>query len=300
MQVGEMMTRRVIAVDRDTPLHEVRKIFEEEGFHHVLVIERRELFGIISDRDVLRHLSPYVDTLAEQRRDVETLEVRAHQVMSRCPVTIDPGISVAEAASLLVEHRISCLPVLENERVCGLVTTRDIVRALVASNTDSPLEIERKYLLSAMPKLPAADEVLQVRQGYLPGEVLVERVRHVVRIEGGDHDERFLRTVKHGLGLARLEIEERTSRELFEALFALTEGARIEKRRHRIVVGDHVWEIDEFLDRELVLAEVELKAVSETPAVPKWMKRVLVREVTEEREFTNWALARGETKPPDQ
>jgi CYTH domain-containing protein len=52
------------------------------------------------------------------------------------------------------------------------------------------------------------------------------------------------------------------------------------------------WEIDEFLDRKLFLAEVELEDESRTPAIPRWLRSYVVREVTEESRYVNLKLAR--------
>jgi adenylate cyclase len=59
-----------------------------------------------------------------------------------------------------------------------------------------------------------------------------------------------------------------------------------------VPVGDVVWEIDEFVDRTLVLAEVELERVDQAVVVPDWIGRVLEREVTDEPNYTNFRLAR--------
>lgn len=150
------------------------------------------------------------------------------------------------------------------------------------------VEIERKFLLREVP--PAAREVppAEIRQGYLPGTRLVERLREVRR----DGAPTWFRTLKAGAGLSRLEAEEETSRELFESLWPLTIGRRICKRRYRVAAGHLTWEIDEFVDRDLVLAEVELPS-PETPAEPPdWLAPYLVREVTEEPGFSNLRLAR--------
>jgi CHAD domain-containing protein/CYTH domain-containing protein len=149
------------------------------------------------------------------------------------------------------------------------------------------VERERKYLLDRLPQLPADAETLDVEQGWLPGERLRERLRRV----RGPSGERLERALKLGRGLERTEIEEPLSRELFEALWPLTGGCRVLKRRHRVRVGAHLWEVDEFLDRDLVLAEVELERVDERPEPPPWLAPRIVREVTEEGAFTNLALA---------
>ena len=64
------------------------------------------------------------------------------------------------------------------------------------------------------------------------------------------------------------------------------------KRRHRIPDGEVVWEVDEFTDRRLVLAEVELKRVDQGVVVPDWLAPTVAREVTGEPEYVNANLAR--------
>lgn len=148
-------------------------------------------------------------------------------------------------------------------------------------------EIERKYLLRELP--PAAREVapVEIRQGYLPGTRLVERLREV-RDDGSAH---WFRTVKSGAGVARLELEEETTRELFDSVWPLTAGRRVAKRRYRVPGGDLTWEIDEFADRDLVLAEVELPSPEARVEPPDWLAPYVLRDVTDEPEFSNARLA---------
>ena len=149
-------------------------------------------------------------------------------------------------------------------------------------------EIERKFLLHQLPPEVQRRPALQIRQGYLPGVRLVERLREV-RTDGASA---WFRTVKASGGLVRLEVEEETSRELFEEIWPLTAGRRILKRRYRVPDGGLTWEVDEFLDRELVLAEVELPT-PDTPAQPPgWLAPLITREVTDEPAFGNARLAR--------
>ena len=86
--------------------------------------------GVISDRDLLRAISPYLDTDAEMNRDTETLNRRAHQIMSREPITISPERSLQEAASIMLEQHVSCLPVLENGALVGIVSWKDLLRVM--------------------------------------------------------------------------------------------------------------------------------------------------------------------------
>lgn len=163
----------------------------------------------------------------------------------------------------------------------------EVADALAARGTQG-LEVERKYLLSAMPEALPAARVQRLEQGYLPGRRLIERVRRVREGTGTRH----FRTVKGGKGLARIEVEEACSRRVFAALWPLTKGRRVLKRRHLVPDGAHTWAIDEFTDRELVLAEVELASTESEVAIPAWLAPHVVREVTEERGFVNAVLAR--------
>lgn len=150
------------------------------------------------------------------------------------------------------------------------------------------VEIERKYLLRALPEIGEGAEAFEVDQGWLPGERLRERLRRV----RGPRGVAYFRTLKLGQGVERVEIEEPTTAEVFERLWPLTEGCRVRKRRYVVRDGGRVWEIDEFLDRPLVLAEVELPDANEQPKLPAWLAPLVEREVTDDVRFTNLSLAR--------
>ena len=158
----------------------------------------------------------------------------------------------------------------------------------IAARPAAPVEIERKYLLRQLPPAARAITPVEIEQGYLPGTRLVERLRRVAE----DGETAWYRTVKSGAGLSRIELEEETSRDLFENIWPFTSGRRIAKRRYRLPEGDLTWEVDEFLDRDLVLAEVELDRPEMPAEPPDWLAPYVVREVTGEPEFTNLRLAR--------
>jgi len=150
------------------------------------------------------------------------------------------------------------------------------------------LEIERKFLLREFPEIPAEDvETLEVEQGWLPGERLLERLRRTRSAAG----ETLFRAVKLGRGVSRIEIEEATDPVVFEHLWPLTEGRRVRKTRFRIMAGESVWEIDRFHDRDLVLAEIELTDAEAEVVIPAWLSGLIVREVTDEPKYLNVNLA---------
>jgi CHAD domain-containing protein/CYTH domain-containing protein len=150
------------------------------------------------------------------------------------------------------------------------------------------LEIERKFLLKGLPPSMPAGETHEIAQGYIPGERLIERLRR----DRSNGSERFLRTVKVGSGIARMEIEEETTQALFDQLWPLTNGKRLVKRRHVVAEPRQRWEIDEYLDRPLVVAEVELSSPDEEVTIPEWLAPSVEREVTGDRAYLNVNLAR--------
>lgn len=158
-----------------------------------------------------------------------------------------------------------------------------------------PVEVERKYLLHALPPDAAAVPPAHITQGWLPGTALRERLRRTVRPDG---TEALTRTVKLGPAAARLEVEEAVEGGLFDALWALTAAARVAKRRHTVVTDGVAWEVDDFADRTLVLAEVECEGEEAVPSPPAWLAPYIDRDVTAEPEFTNAALARPAQPPP--
>ena len=152
-------------------------------------------------------------------------------------------------------------------------------------------EIERKYLLRGQPPRTTDAPSFVIDQGYIPGERIRERVRRAQG--GGSSDMRYYRTIKMGSGIQRIEIEEEATKDFFDAVWPLTVGRRVRKRRY--LVDDHglTWEIDEFLDRpSLWLAELELTHADQPVQIPEWLVSFVDREVTDDPSYTNRALAK--------
>jgi len=158
-----------------------------------------------------------------------------------------------------------------------------------ATATGLPMEIERKYLLRDCPPHARTVGPMRIEQGWLPGQQLRERLRRRIHPDGTVD---CWRTVKLGPMEARIEIEEATPLALFEAMWPLTHQARIRKDRYVVAHGPHRWEIDVFLDRDLVLAEVELDEVHEVAEFPAWLAPFVERDVTTDPAYLNSELAR--------
>jgi len=105
MNVNQIMTAKVITIGMDDTLGQIQNLFKKYKFHHVLVLDDEELIGVISDRDVLKEISPYVNTLSEDFRARKTLTKKAHQIMTRNPITVEPDVPVENAASIMLNKK---------------------------------------------------------------------------------------------------------------------------------------------------------------------------------------------------
>jgi acetoin utilization protein AcuB len=128
MTITSIMTRDVVTVGPDTALVDIRHYLHEKNYFHVLVVEEGgALVGIISDRDMLQALGPFLDTYSDEHWDPETLAQPASSVMRADPPTVDANASIEEAAHILLDSYGAALPVTEQGEVVGLLTTEDLL-----------------------------------------------------------------------------------------------------------------------------------------------------------------------------
>ena len=184
---------------------------------------------------------------------------------------------------------------VEGESLAAVAREVEAVAAALEPSAAAGDEVERRYLLSALPPAAAAAPAWEVALGLMPGERIRERL---CRVRGPD-GERFYRSVRQGSGRRRAEAEEEVAPEVFEALWPLTEGRRLAKVRHRLADGEVAWEVDAFVDRPLVLARVRLPSFASEVPPPPWLSPFLVREVTREPAYRSGSLAGTGARPAE-
>jgi acetoin utilization protein AcuB len=139
----QIMTKKIVTVELDDSLAMVKRIFEDLKFHHLLVVESNKLSGVVSDRDLLKALSPFLGTISETLKDEATLNKRVHQIMTHKLITLHPDATISEAVTLFNTHKISCIPIVDKEfRPLGIVSWRDIIRAVGVSDKPAPENLE--------------------------------------------------------------------------------------------------------------------------------------------------------------
>ena len=129
MSISQVMSKKLITLDIDDDLHKAKTLFDTHKIHHILILNGQELAGVITDRDLYKHLSPYIATHKETQRDSALLNKKVHLIMNRDLITTNEHCSLNEAVLLFHQHHISCLPVINNEyQPIGIISWRDIIK----------------------------------------------------------------------------------------------------------------------------------------------------------------------------
>ncbi|MEC4672818.1 MAG: CBS domain-containing protein [Nitrospirota bacterium] len=132
MHVETIMSEPVHCILPEVTLAVLRGIFKQVTYHHLLVARENNLLGVISDRDVLRTSSPYIDTANATVQDQSLLETKAQDIMSTTLITAKRDTLIDTAAILLLEHNISCLPIVSKDgAIEGILTWKDMLKYYV-------------------------------------------------------------------------------------------------------------------------------------------------------------------------
>ena len=136
--VSGWMTERPTTLTPDRPLSDACTIMFDRDIRHIPVTREGRLVGIISDRDLTRR-GPIADAMVHQLVD-RFFSTKVSDVMTQDDVrTVGPMTTLAEAARVLIATKRSALPVLDGDSLVGIITTHDLLRALVDTTSSVPL-----------------------------------------------------------------------------------------------------------------------------------------------------------------
>lgn len=124
INISEIMTRDVISVEKGDDLMEIRETLETRNFHHLVVLQKEEVCGIISFNDLTRAIRPFV----EVNEGMPRLSLTAEDIMTPDPITIDPDDTIGLAADVILTNRLHALPVTRKGKLHGIVTSHDILK----------------------------------------------------------------------------------------------------------------------------------------------------------------------------
>ncbi len=132
MYVGRVMNTYLVTVSPDTTIIKAKDIIEQKKINHLLVVDENEnLLGLISDRDVKQSWASPATTLSVHELNYLLTQLTVEMIMKKKIITISPDTTIEIAALIMQENRISALPVMEGEKLVGIITTTDVLEVLL-------------------------------------------------------------------------------------------------------------------------------------------------------------------------
>jgi CBS domain-containing protein len=128
LTVRELMVNNPTTLDINETLDLAEDIMKLGRIRHMPVVEEGKLVGIVSQRDLFR--SALITALGFGRKTTRALvkTIRIKEIMTKKVITIAPETSVKDAAREMVQRKIGCLPVVQDDRLVGILTETDILR----------------------------------------------------------------------------------------------------------------------------------------------------------------------------
>jgi len=139
MKVQDIMTTPALTVGLDMPVLEARQLMERQRIRHLPVTDGGRLMGIITDRDIRLNLPSPATSLSVWEVNYLIARLTVGSVMRRAVITIDQHREAAEAARIMLDHKIGALPVVDGGVVVGIVTETDMLRAFATLATGTSL-----------------------------------------------------------------------------------------------------------------------------------------------------------------
>ncbi|VAX25034.1 hypothetical protein MNBD_IGNAVI01-2605 [hydrothermal vent metagenome] len=147
MIVKNFMRTNFVSVSSDTPIKRVNQLLHQFNIKYVLITEKEdELIGIVTYSDLFRHLLPsYVEFLTHadenilfpeniEERTLELIDKPVKEIMTKEPETVRPELPLIEAGALMLANKVKQLPVVEGDKLIGIINYTDITWGLMIKN----------------------------------------------------------------------------------------------------------------------------------------------------------------------
>lgn len=134
MNIERRMTKDPVTAYPEMTIQEADNLMKKEKVHRLPVLDKSgKLIGVISEKDILKAAPSPASTLSTYETKYLLSKLTVKKIMSRNPITITKDTSVEEAATLMVDKDLSCLPVLEDDKLVGIVSKSDLFKMLLES-----------------------------------------------------------------------------------------------------------------------------------------------------------------------
>ncbi len=146
--VENWMNPNVVTVDADDSMLDATKLLKEHNIRHLPVLEKGKLVGVITDRD-LKRASPSDATALEAHELLYLIaNIKVREIMTKNPITVPYNYTIEEAAELLLQARISGMPVVDKDGdVIGTITQTDLFKVLISLTGVGKKGVQFAFLL---------------------------------------------------------------------------------------------------------------------------------------------------------
>lgn len=130
--VSTIMTTDVITLNKTDNLDTAEVLFKKNNIRHIPVIDQKNIIGMLSYTDLLR--ISFADAVDEYEQDVDTIVYNMftiEQVMAKNLISVEPSTTIKEVAEILSKREFHALPVVDESKLVGIVTTTDLINFLL-------------------------------------------------------------------------------------------------------------------------------------------------------------------------
>ena len=127
--VADIMTRKIVAASAQDAIENIEDGMKQYHFRHLPVVDgEQKLVGLVTHRDLLHASSTFLSAKEGERNEVIS-KVKVSKIMQTQLLTVNPEVSVREAATLMLETKVGCLPVVDEENILvGILTESDFIK----------------------------------------------------------------------------------------------------------------------------------------------------------------------------
>ncbi len=133
LKVNDLMTKKVMSLQEHDNVQTARSIMNLGRIRHIPIVDQDEKFvGLLTHRDLLEvTISKLADIAAEVQDEIDA-SIPIHEIMRRDVTSINPEMDLREAAEILLKHKYGCLPVVEDEKLIGILTEADFLKLTIS------------------------------------------------------------------------------------------------------------------------------------------------------------------------
>jgi len=203
MYVGRMMRTDLITVHPDMPMSKARDLIAEKHINHLLVTDDKgELIGMLSDRDIKKNWASSATTLSVHELNYLLSRLTVGMIMSTKIITIAPNTTIERAALIMQQDRINALPVIDKNRLVGIITSYDVMGVLLEaigidreSTRFTVLVEDRIGFLAEITRILKENEI-SIRSTFIWPEKKHPGIYHLVLRVGAQNGEKAIRLLQ--------------------------------------------------------------------------------------------------------